>query len=130
MYCDNFSFLGAKVDIKSSVLLNFFLHSFQDCPKDFHGNWTCTEGNFGGFDLGTFIRRNCCYEPQLFDSDWNSVLCVSSSRSSYLGEFYEEQTKFDPVLSPASTSPKGNYRKDIDRFDKYSKDYLKGKCIL
>ena len=99
---------------------------FQDCPKDFHGNWTCMEGLHGGRDLGTFVRGNCSYEPQLYDSDWNSVLCVSNMRSSYLGEFYEEQTELNPILIPATTSPKGNYKQELDKLPKYPKIYKKG----
>ena len=58
---------------------------FQDCDSDYHGNWTCLPGLHGGFDPGTFVTNNCSYEPQLFDTDWNSILCLVKSRSSYLG---------------------------------------------
>lgn len=90
------------------MFINFL---FQDCPQDFHGNWTCIEGLEGGLNPGQFVTNNCSHQPHLFDSDWNSLLCLVKSRSSYLGLYYEEQTELDLNLKPSTTSPTSNYAK-------------------
>lgn len=86
----------------------------QDCPEDYHGNWTCIAGLEGGFDPGQIIDSNCTHEPALFDSDWNSFLCISKTRTSYLGLYYDELLRVDSKLTPASTSPQGSYSKSND----------------
>ena len=48
----------------------------------------------------------------MYDPDWNSILCLSSSRSAYLGLYYEEQVEVQTTnspLTPAKTSPLGDY---------------------
>lgn len=90
-------------------------HFLQDCSSDFHGNWTCIEGLNGGQNPGQFIANNCSYEPGLFDSDWNSILCLVKSRSSYLGLFYEEPTEYES-LKPSTTSPLGNFAHKQESF--------------
>ena len=81
---------------------------------DYHGNWTCIAGLEGGFDPGQIIDSNCTHEPALFDSDWNSFLCISKTRTSYLGLYYDELLRVDSKLTPASTSPQGSYSKSND----------------
>ena len=93
---------------------------------DYHGNWTCIEGLKGGFDPGKFVESNCTYEPALFDSDWNSFMCISKSRTSYLGLYYDELLSYDSKLSPASTSPKGSYVKTFTNPPFYRKIYKYG----
>jgi len=101
----------------------------QDCDSDYHGNWTCLPGLHGGFDPGTFVTNNCSYEPQLFDTDWNSILCLVKSRSSYLGLYYEEQTEIDPQLKPATTSPLGSFAKSISEGQIQRKIYKHGRPV-
>lgn len=109
---------------KSSI----FQYILQDCPKDYHGNWTCIAGLGGGFDPGQIIDSNCTYEPALFDPDWNSFLCISKTRTSYLGLYYDELLRYDSKLTPASTSPQGTYSKSNNEYPTafYRKIYKDG----
>ena len=60
----------------------------------------------------------------MFDPDWNSILCISSSRSAYLGLYYDEQVQPDSMLTPAKTSPLGDYSNiEIEKPMKFPSTY-------
>ena len=41
-------------------------------------------------------------------------MCISKTRTSYLGLYYDELLRVDSKLTPASTSPQGSYSKSND----------------